>query len=226
MIWEDECYLLSKRKFRENANIINIFTQKKGKIDGIVYGGTSRKIKNYLQISNKLFVTHTSKSENRIGYFKTELIKPISPLYFNDKKRISALISICSILNILLPDSQPNKKIYQSFEKLINSINLENWIYLYIFFEINLIKELGYDTNLISHSTVNQSNKELLKLKIDGYIYEIPNYLITKKIPEKFSNLIIRKSLNFTRHVMQNKFFIPNNLIFPKSRVILENYFN
>ena len=32
MIWEDECYLLSKRKFRENANIINIFTKKKGKL--------------------------------------------------------------------------------------------------------------------------------------------------------------------------------------------------
>ena len=30
MIWEDECYLLSKRKFRENANIINIFSKKKG----------------------------------------------------------------------------------------------------------------------------------------------------------------------------------------------------
>ena len=28
MIWEDECYLLSKRKFRENANIINIFSKK------------------------------------------------------------------------------------------------------------------------------------------------------------------------------------------------------
>ena len=37
MIWEDECYLLSKRKFRENANIINIFTQKKGKLDGIAF---------------------------------------------------------------------------------------------------------------------------------------------------------------------------------------------
>ena len=44
MIWEDECYLLSKRKFRENANIINIFTQKKGKIDGIVYGGIQEKL--------------------------------------------------------------------------------------------------------------------------------------------------------------------------------------
>jgi len=226
MIWEDECYLLSKRKFRENANIINIFTQKKGKINGIVYGGTSRKIRNYLQISNKLFVSHTSKSENKIGYFKTELIKPISPLYFNDKKRTSALISICSLLNILLPDSQPNKKIYESFEKLIDFFNLENWIFFYIFFEINLIKELGYDTNLTEYLNNLVKDKNFIKIKIDGYIYDIPNYLIKKKIPENSTNLLIRKSLYFTRHVMQNKFFLTNNLIFPKSRVILENYFN
>ena len=64
MNWEDKCYLLSKRKFRENGNIINIFTENKGKIDGIVYGGNSRKIRNYLQISNKLFVVHSSKNEN------------------------------------------------------------------------------------------------------------------------------------------------------------------
>ena len=226
MIWEDECYLLSKKKFRENANIINIFTKKKGKINGIVYGGNSRKIRNYLQISNKLFVGHSSKSENKIGYFKTELIKPISPQYFNDKKRTSTLISICSILNVLLPDSQPNQKIYESFENLINSINNENWIFLYIFFELNLIKELGFDPNLNQFSTVNKKNDETIKIKIDGYIYEIPNYLVNKKIPEKFSKLIIRKSLYFTRQVMLNKFFIPNNLPFPKSRIIFENYFN
>ena len=226
MIWEDECYLLSKRKFRENANIINIFTQKKGKIDGIVYGGTSRKVKNYLQISNKLFVSHISKSENRIGYFKTELIKPISPLYFNDKKRISALTSICSLLNILLPESQPNKKIYDTFENFIETINLENWIFIYIFFEINLIKELGYDTNLKEHLNNNKDNQALIKIKIDGYIYEIPNFLIHKKIPYNFTNTLIKKSLYFTRQVMQNKFFIPNNLLFPKSRIFLENCFN
>ena len=225
MIWEDECYLLSKRKFRENANIINIFTKKKGKVDGIVYGGTSRKVRNYLQISNKLFVSHTSKSENKIGYFKTELIKPITPLYFNDRERTSALISVCSLLNILLPDSQPNQKIYNSFEEFITSINLDNWVILFIFFEINLIKELGYDTNLAVYKNDRQ-DEELIKIKIDGYIYEIPNYLVNKKIPINFSNLLIRKSLFFTRQVMQNKFFIPNNLPFPKSRIILENYFN
>ena len=226
MIWEDECYLLSKRKFRENANIINIFTQKKGRVDGIVYGGNSRKIRNYLQIANKLFVSHNAKSENKIGYLKTELIKPISPLYFNDKERTSALISICSLLNILLPESQPNKNIYNSFENLISSLNLESWVYLYIFFELNLIKELGYDTNLGQNKFENTNINDLNKIKIDNYIYDVPNFLIQKKVPEKFSNILIKKSLNFTRYVMQNKFFIPNNIQFPKSRVILENYFN
>ena len=148
MNWEDECFLLSKRKFRENANIINVFSQSKGKVSGIVYGGNSRKIRNYLQLSNKLFIIHNLKNENKLGYFKTELIKPISPLYFNDKERTSALTSICAILNILLPDSQPNKNIYLSLEEFLNSINLENWIILYVFFELNLIKELGFDPDL------------------------------------------------------------------------------
>ena len=225
MIWEDECYLLSKRKFRENANIINIFTKNKGKIDGIVYGGNSRKIRNYLQISNKLFVSHNSKSENKIGYFKTELIKPISPLYFNDKEKTSALLSICSLLNILLPESQPNKNIYNSFENFTNLINLDNWIFLYIFFEINLIKELGYDTNLVIHKS-NKNINETNKIKIDEYVYEVPSFLVLKKIPKNYTNSLIKKSLYFSRQVLLNKFFVPNNISFPKSRVIFENYFN
>jgi DNA repair protein RecO (recombination protein O) len=226
MNWEDECYLLSKKKFKENANIINVFTLNKGKVGGIVYGGSSRKIRNYLQISNKLFVFNNSKNENKIGYFKTELIKAVSPNYFNDKERTSALISLCSLLNSLLPESQPYKNIYKSFEKFINTLNLDNWIVLYIFFEINLIKELGYDVNLKSFNDSTDDIYSLKKIKIDGYNYEVPNFLIKQNIPSEITKLLIKKSLIFTRNVLLNKFFVPNNLIFPKSRVILENYFN
>ena len=189
MNWEDECYLLSKRKFRENANIINVFSPSKGKISGLVYGGNSRKIKNYLQLSNKLHIVHSSKNDNKLGYFKTELIKPISPLFFNDKERTSALVSICSILNVLLPDSQPYKKIYISLENFINAINFENWIILFIFFELNLIKDLGFDPNL---DKFNQADliEYIIKVKIDNYTYEIPKFLILKKLPNKLSNHI------------------------------------
>ncbi len=226
MNWEDECYLLSKRKFRENANIINIFTPNRGKVAGIVYGGNSRKIRNYLQVSNKLFVFNNSKNDNRIGYFKTELINPISPNYFDDKKRTSALISLCSLLNSLLPESQPYMNIYKSFEKFIKILNLDNWIILYIFFEINLIKELGYDTNLNMFNDSIDNINDVKKIKIDEYNYEVPNFLIKQEMPNEITKLLIKKSLLFTRSVLLNKFFIPNNLMFPKSRIILENYFN
>ncbi len=225
MNWEDECYLLSKRKFRENANIINVFSKLKGKVSGVVYGGNSRKIRNYLQLCNKLYIVHSSKNVNKLGYFKTELIKPISPLYFNDKERTTALLSLCSILNIILPDSQPNLEIYKSFNEFINSIKFNNWIIFYIYFELNLIKDLGYDTDLVKYQNLDPKS-ETLKLKIDTFTYEVPSFLILKKFPENLSNSIIRKSLYFTRYLIQRRFFLPYNLPFPKSRILLENYFN
>ena len=226
MNWESECYLLSKRKFRENANIINVFSESKGRVSGVVYGANSRKIRNYLQLSNKLFITYNSKNENQLGYFRTELIKPISPLYFDDKLRTSALISICSILNILLPEAQPNKGVYKSFENFLSSINLENWIILFIFFELSLIKDLGYDPNLEKFNLHNQNLTDMAKIKIDTFTYDIPYFLITKELPKTLSNNMIKKSLYFTRNIIQNRFFLPNNLTFPNSRILLENYFN
>ncbi len=225
MNWEDECYLLSKRKFKENANIINVFSKNRGKVSGVVYGGNSRKIKNYLQISNKLYINHNAKNENRLGYFKTELVKPISPLYFNDKERSSALLSISSILNMLLPDSQPNQNIYKSFEEFVSSIKLENWIILYVFLELSLIKDLGYDPNLEQFKN-NESERDFQKIKIDTFTYDVPFYLIQNKIPENFSKNLIKASLNFTRNIIQNRFFLPNKLPFPKSRILLESYYS
>ena len=225
MNWEDECYLLFKRKFRENANIINVFSKNRGKVSGVVYGGNSRKIKNYLQISNKLYINHNAKNENRLGYFKTELVKPVSPLYFNDKERSSALLSISSILNMLLPESQPNQNIYESFEEFLNSIKLDNWVILYVFLELSLIKDLGYDPNLEQFKK-NKSESDFQKIKIDSFTYNVPTYLIQNKIPDNLSKNLIKTSLYFTRSIIQNRFFLPNNLPFPKSRILLESYYS
>ena len=132
---------------------------------------------------------------------------------------------MCSLLNFLLPEAQPNKKIYHSLEEFINCINLNNWIVLYVFFELSLIKDLGYDPNLDKFREDNFVS-DFKKIKIDNIVYEIPNFLITKKPPNLLTNNIIKKSLFFTRSIIQNRFFLPNNLTFPKSRILLENYYN
>ena len=226
MNWEDEAFLLSKRKFRENANIINVFTSTRGKVSGIVYGGNSRKIRNYLQIGNKIHVIFNSKNENRIGYLKTELIEPISPKYFNDKKKISCLLSLTSLLNLLLPEGQNYNHIYSSIDKLIKNFDSNNWIVFYIYWELNLIKELGYGINL-KNLAKNLDNKDnLIKVKIDNDSYLVPCFLTNNELPKIITDDIAVKSLRFIRLLMSNKFFMPNNIIFPKSRILLENYFN
>ena len=89
MHWTDEGYLLSKNNFRENSIITEVFTLKHGKSIGVVYGGSSRKLKKNFQIGNKLLINWISKGENRYGYFNTELIEPIAPQFFDHKKKIN-----------------------------------------------------------------------------------------------------------------------------------------
>jgi len=226
MNWQDEGFLLSKIKFRENANIINVFTNTHGKVSGIVYGGNSRKIRNFLQISNKIFVFHTSKSENRIGYFKTELVEPISPKYFNNKKKTTCLLSLSSILNLLLPDSQPYKSLFISMEKFLKDLDHENWAANYVYWEINLLKELGFDPYLEQFSKNLDENYSHKIIEIDNIKYQIPIFLLKNKNNVIVDSKNISIALTFTRNLLSNKFFLPNNLIFPKARIILENYFN
>ena len=177
MYWTDEGYLLSKNNFDENSIIIETFTLNHGKYIGVVYGGSSRKQKRNFQVGNKILLNWKSKNENRTGYFNVELISPISPFFFDDKKRTACILASTSILKILLPERQINKKIYVSFEKMLLDLKFDNWIRLYLEWELSLIKELGFEDNLKINK--NDSVKKALifnkKLFMDNFI--IPNRL-------------------------------------------------
>ena len=224
MQWEDEGFIISKKKFRENAIILEVFTNKFGKVSGIVYGGTSRKIKNYLQIVNKIFIVYNSKSDNRIGYFKTELIEAVSPKYFSDKKKILCLNSLSSILKALLPENQTYEKIYRSLSELLKKFNAKNWLTLYLNWEIDLINNLGFGFSMDAKNFSNMEGSKIVNIKLDNIDYKIPSFLIFKKL-ESPNIKDICNGLNFTRNLMENKFFIPNNIRFPYSRKLLEKIF-
>ena len=222
MYWEDEAFIVSKRKFRENAIILEAFTKKYGKVSGIVYGGNSRKIKNYLQLLNKIFVVYKSKNENQIGYFTTELIQAISPKFFNNKNKILCVNSLSSILKILLPENQTYENIYISLNDLLSKLETQNWLLHYLNWEINLINELGYGFKIEPRDYKNSDKNKILNIKIDNIEYKIPNFLINKNFTGVNSNDVL-DGLNFSRNLLNNKFFYPNNIRLPYSRILLED---
>jgi len=222
MYWTDEGYLLSKNNFGENSIIVEAFTLKHGRYTGIVYGGSSRKQKSNFQIGNKILLNWKSKGENRSGYFNIELIKAITPFFFDDKKKSICILSAATILKILLPERQINENIYNSFAKMLNDLKTENWIHFYICWEFSLIKELGFEINLLNKNNYNDESRN--SIKINNKSFKIPKILSNTNIMKNY-NEEIKEALIFNKNLLLENFIIPNSLKLPLSRNILENYY-
>jgi DNA repair protein RecO (recombination protein O) len=223
MNWIDEGYLISKNRYSENSLIAEIYTKNRGKVSGIIFGGTSKKIKNYLQIGNKLHVNYNSKSENRIGYFKIEILNAYSPLYFDHKQKLSCITSATNLVKILTADSQANIKVYQIIENLFLILKDQDWLKKYIFWELDLLKLLGYDLeleNLVEKDTVE--NKTIYYASSSNEKKFVPNFLIEKDL-EVNDIKILLNGLKLVGDYLDKTILKPNNLNYPNSRLLFIN---
>ena len=219
MIWDDTGFLLSKNRYNENSLISEIYTKEHGKVSGIIFGGTSKKIKNYLQIGNKIHINFNSKSENKIGYFKIEIQQPLSAIYFDNYQKLSCITSAMHLVKILTAESQTNKKIYVLIENFYNLLKNQNWIKDYIFWELELFKILGYDlelNKLVSKNIIENKLQYVVKSSSEKKI--IPNFLIDKN--ENLVDLItLQKGLKLIGDYLDKTILKPNNLNHPVSRL-------
>ena len=219
MNWDDIGFLVSKNKYNENSLISEIFTRDHGKVSGVIFGGTSKKIKNYLQIGNKLYVNYNSKSDNKIGYFKIEISQALSPIYFDDIQKLSCMTTAMNLIKILTAEYQSNRKIYDLIEKFYLILKSENWLKEYIFWELELFKNLGYSLdfkNLVDKKMVGNELQYISKSSIDKKI--IPNFLIDKNNnPESLKVLL--SGLKIVSDFLEKTILRPNNIKLPISRL-------
>jgi len=223
MNWDDSAYLVSKNRYSENSIIAEVFTENHGKISGIIFGGTSKKIKNYLQIGNKIYVNYNSKSVTRIGYFKIEILKALTPLYFDENQKLSCITSAMHLIKLLTAEAQSNKEIYKLIDKFFEILTSDNWIQRYIFWELELLKLLGYDLEL-----KNMVEKEIVDSEINYYVKSstekksIPNFLIDESNSDVNLKILL-KGLKLVSDYLEKSILKPNNLNLPTSRTYFIN---
>ena len=219
MNWDDNGFLLSKNRYNENSLISEVFTKNHGKVPGIIFGGTSKKIKNYLQIGNNIHVNFNSKSENNIGYFKIEINKALSPHYFDNQQKLSCISSAMHLIKILTAEFQKNKTIYHLIEKFYVLLENENWIKDYIFWELELFKILGYDLefeNIVDKEIIDDKLQYISRSLKDKKI--VPNFLIEKnQSAEDIKTLL--SGLKLVGDYLDKTILKPNNLTQPISRL-------
>ena len=92
--------------------------------------------KKVLSAKAKIAVDLKKKSDNKLGYFKIEIIEAISPFFFEDKKKINCLFSSLNLLKTVLPELLSYNSIYVLFVNFLNELKFNNnWIIHYIFWE-------------------------------------------------------------------------------------------
>jgi len=219
MNWNDSGFLLSKNKYNENSIIAEIFTEHHGKCSGIIFGATSKKIKNYLQTGNMLHINNTYKNNGKIGYFKVEILKALSPLYFDNKKKLMCLSSAMSLIKLLTVESQENSKIFKLINDFFVILENKNWVKEYIFWELKLLKLVGYDLEL--NKIVN---KEIINNKTTYYVQSstekkiVPNFLVDLDYDELDNNNLLN-GLKLVGDYLEKNILIPNNLNYPNQRL-------
>ena len=218
MNWDDKGFLLSKTKYNENSIIVEIYTKDHGKVPGIIFGGTSKKIKNYLQIGNKLHVNFNSKSDTKIGYFKIEIEEALVPFYFDDNQKLSCISSAISLIKLLSPEYQKNQFIYSLIDNFFFLLKSDNWIKNYIFWELELLKVVGYELkfeNLVDKKMVENQLIYFSKSVTDKKI--VPKFLIDKTSDtENISSLL--DGLKIIGDYLDKTILKPNNLNHPLNR--------
>ena len=219
MNWIDQGFLVSKSRYSENSIIAELYTFDRGKVSGIIFGGTSKKIKNYLQVGNKLHINYKSKNDNRIGYFKIEILNAYSPFYFDHKQKLSCITSAMNLIKILTAEAQANKKVYSLIEGLFNLLNEQNWLKKYIFWELELLKLLGYDLELENLVEKNlEDNKTVYFAASYTEKKYVPNFLIEKDLEVTDINILL-SGLKLVGDYLDKTILKPNNLSYPNSRL-------
>ena len=218
MIWDDVGFLLSKIRYNENSLITEVYTKNHGKISGIIFGGTSKKIKNYLQIGNQIYVNHNSKSENKIGYFKIEIQEALAPYYFDNQQKLSCIISAMNLIKLLTAESQKNILIYNLIENFYSLLKKSNWIKDYIYWELELFKILGYDLefkNLVDKKVVDNQIQYISKSTTQKKL--VPNFLVDKDNKQEDLPTLLN-GLKLIGDYLDKTILKPNNLSLPISR--------
>ena len=229
IIWDDEGLILSSINYSETSIILKVFTRNYGVQKGFVRGAKSKKKSNIYEAGNLVSISFKSRTEDMLGIFLVDLMKPSPLLYLNDLKRFSCIISVINLLEFSLLESESETELYFYSKNLINKIFSyeEGWIEEYIRWEVFLLKKIGFGLELskciLSNKKTNLSyvspksgcavNKEAGK-PWEKKLLELPKFLISDN---KANRSELRKGFKITTYFL-TKFANSIDKILPFTR--------
>jgi len=228
--WEDEGIIVATKTHGENGKILSVLTESNGLYRGYCPGAQSKKKTAFIQIGNQISLSWKSRLQDQLGQFKCESLYQTNAYIMNDYQALCAVQSACLMLDQLLPERSLLPHIYHGLEVLIKNMTHEGWQILYIKWELELLKALGFGL-VLDVCTVTGSKEDLVAVSPNtgravcrevaipygDKLLQLPDFLLADK-ERSLDKENIQLGLNLTGHFLETHLFHPIGKIMPKIR--------
>ena len=101
-----------------------------------------------LEIGNIVSATWQAKSHDQLGSYTLELEESAAAHVIDDPAKLTALQSACALADKTLPENESHPGVFEGMRALLASFRTEIWAATYIYWEIGLLRELGFGLDL------------------------------------------------------------------------------
>ena len=187
VIWEDEALILSSINYAESSLILKVFTKNYGVQKGLVKGAKRRKKNNIYEPGNFVNLSFKARTQDMLGIFVVDLLKPSSLIYLVDSKKFNCIVAIIDLLEFCLLENDAEQELFNQSNNLIDKVYSlkDNWIEEYIKWEIYLLKKIGFGLEL---------SKCVLSNKISNLKYVSPKSgcAVNKEAGDPWKNKLLK----------------------------------
>jgi DNA repair protein RecO (recombination protein O) len=233
--FDDEGIILSVRPHGETGGVVSLLTKNHGRAMGYVYGAVSSRLRGTLEAGNLVSAHWQAKGAGQLGTFTLELEKNHSASIMTDSTRLTALQSACALADKTLPENERGGTVFEGMKALLRELDGDVWAPVYIYWELGLLKELGFGVDLskcaatgVTDDLIYVSPKSGCAVSgAAGAVYKekmlkLPGFL---RGEADFSDAAMLDGLKLTGHFLLHRVFLPTHSNLPDARLRLESRF-
>lgn len=146
--WTDTAIVLGARPHGENGAVVSVLTQERGRHAGYVYGARTSRLRGVLEPGGRVTVHWRARVADQLGAFDPEPEHGAHAALTFDPLRLSALLSACALCDAALPEREGHPGLFAGLEALIDALPGPHWGASYVYWEIALLRELGFGLDL------------------------------------------------------------------------------
>lgn len=227
--WRDTGIIVSVKPHGEHGGIVSLLTAEHGRHAGFTHGVQSRSKRGDFELGTVVDTEWASRVSDSLGTYKLQAEKSYAVHVMDDPKKLLALQSLCALTHLTLPEREPYPGVFEASLAFLESLPTEIWAPAYIYWEIGLLRTLGFGLDL-TQCAASGTTEDLIYVspksaravcRAEGQIYKerllpLPGFLTGSG---EFDDQSIADGLQLTGYFLQHRVFgMTSNMSLPEIR--------